>query len=64
MNAEQVSCLFERFYRTDEARNESDAHYGLGLSIAKAVAEAHGGQIRAEYKDGKAVFTVSLPVKK
>ena len=64
MSAEQLSHLFERFYRTDEARNEADAHYGLGLSIAKAVAEAHGGEIRAEYKDGKAVFTVSLPVKK
>ena len=64
MSAEQLSRLFERFYRADEARNESDAHYGLGLSIAKAVVEAHGGQIRAEYKDGKAVFTVSLPVKK
>ena len=64
MSAEQVSHLFDRFYRTDEARNEADAHYGLGLSIAKAVAEAHGGQIRAEYKNGKAIFTVSLPVRK
>ncbi len=64
MSAEQLSRLFERFYRTDEARNESDAHYGLGLPIAKAAAEAHGGQIRAEYKGGEAVFTVTLPVKK
>ena len=64
MSAEQLSRLFERFYRTDAARNGSDAHYGLGLSIAKAAAEAHGGQIRAEYKGGNAVFTVTLPVKK
>ena len=64
MSAEQVSHLFDRFYRTDEARNEADAHYGLGLSIAKAVTEAHGGQIRAQYKDKRAVFTVTLPVKK
>jgi len=64
MSAEQLSHLFERFYRTDEARNESSSHYGLGLSIAKAVVDAHGGQIRAEYKDGKAIFTVTLPVRK
>lgn len=64
MSAGQLSRLFDRFYRTDEARNESDAHYGLGLSIAKAVAEAHGGQIRAEYRDGQAAFTVTLPLKK
>ena len=64
MTAEQTSRLFERFYRTDEARNEADGHYGLGLSIAKAVTEAHGGQIRAEYKNGQAIFTVSLPARK
>ncbi|MBP5230164.1 MAG: HAMP domain-containing histidine kinase [Clostridia bacterium] len=64
MSAEQLSHLFERFYRTDEARSEADSHYGLGLSIAKAVAEAHGGEIRAEYRDGKAVFTAFLPVRK
>ncbi len=63
LSGEQLSHLFERFYRTNEARNESDSHYGLGLSIAKAVVEAHGGEIRAEYRSGRAVFTVSLPVK-
>ena len=62
MSKEQLSHLFERFYRTDEARNEAGAHYGLGLSIAKAVAGAHGGEIRVEYKEGKAVFTVTLPL--
>ena len=64
MSAEQLSHLFDRFYRADEARSESGAHYGLGLSIAKAVATAHGGEIRAEYGDGKAAFTVTLPVRK
>ena len=64
MDPEQLSHLFDRFYRTDEARSDADAHYGLGLSIAKAVTESHGGNIRAEYKNGSAVFTVSLPAKK
>ena len=64
MSAEQLSHLFDRFYRTDESRTESESHYGLGLSIAKAVTDAHGGKIHAEYKDGKAVFTVLIPSEK
>ena len=64
MSAETLSRLFDRFYRADEARNESGAHYGLGLSIAKAVSVSHGGEIRAEYKNGKAVFTVRIPAKR
>lgn len=64
ISEEQISHLFDRFYRTDGSRNAEGSHYGLGLSIAKAVAEAHGGQIGAAYKDGRAVFTVRIPVKK
>ncbi|MBP5289424.1 MAG: HAMP domain-containing histidine kinase [Clostridia bacterium] len=64
MSGETLSRLFDRFYRVDEARSGSVAHYGLGLSIAQAIAEAHGGSIRADYKDGKAVFTVVLPLRK
>lgn len=64
MSADQLSHLFDRFYRTDEARNGDGSHYGLGLSIAKAVTDAHGGKIHAEYKDGKAVFTVLIPAEK
>lgn len=64
MSADQISHLFDRFYRTDESRTETDSHYGLGLSIAKAVADAHGGMIYADYKDGKAVFVFSVPSEK
>ena len=64
ISGEQLEHLFDRFYRADEARNEAGSHYGLGLSIAKAVTEAHGGEIRAEYKDGRITFAVTLPVKK
>ena len=35
---EQQKHLFERFYRTDEARTGEDGHYGLGLAIARAIA--------------------------
>ena len=57
--------LFDRFYRVDEARNSDEGkHYGLGLSIAKAVTERHGGSIGVSFRDGKVYFTASLPEKK
>lgn len=62
IGTEQLPHLFERFYRMDEARTDDGAHYGLGLSIAKAVVDAHGGTIHAEYKNGRAVFTAVLPL--
>ena len=39
--------VFERFHRTDAARTRSTGGAGLGLAIARAIAEAHGGHIRA-----------------
>ncbi|MBR3036781.1 MAG: HAMP domain-containing histidine kinase [Lachnospiraceae bacterium] len=53
--------LFERFYRADEARNSEGRHYGLGLAIAKAIAEGHRGTIGVDCPDGKVVFSVRLP---
>ena len=61
---EKREHLFDRFYRIDEARNSEGQHYGLGLSIAKAVAEKHGGSISVSCSDGKVRFMVSLPTKK
>ena len=61
---EQQAHLFDRFYRVDEARNSEGHHYGLGLSIAKAVCEKHGGSIGVSWRDGKTCFTVTLPAKK
>lgn len=63
LDEKQLAHIFDRFYRTDEARDSKDSHYGLGLSIAHAIVSAHGGQIRADYKNGKAVFTVLIPKK-
>lgn len=60
---DKLEHLFERFYRADEARGD-DGHYGLGLAIAKAITDAHRGTIGAMWRDGKMIFTVSLPVLK
>ena len=60
---EQQARLFERFYRLDEARSSEGDHYGLGLAIAKAIAEAHGGSIAVTCREGKVVFSVSLPLR-
>ena len=62
--AEHVSRVFERFYRVDAARDRQHGGAGLGLAIAKALVEAHGGSIAvASARPGAgATFTVDLPV--
>jgi signal transduction histidine kinase len=62
MTEEQLSHLFRRFYRADTSRGEQKG-FGLGLPIAKAVAQQHGGDLRADYANGRLSFTLSLPLK-
>ena len=50
-----VNLLFDRFYRPDSSRNTETGGTGVGLAIAKAVAEAHGGTIKAICPDGKSM---------
>lgn len=58
---DKKELLFDRFYRLNEARNdEGGNHYGLGLSIAKSIVDAHKGEISVNCKDGKVIFEVSL----
>jgi signal transduction histidine kinase len=45
--AEHLSRVFERFYRVDAARDRAHGGSGIGLAIAKALVQAHGGQLTA-----------------
>lgn len=58
---DKMQQLFERFYRADEARGDEENHYGLGLSIAKAIVTAHRGKIEADCRQGEITFSVRLP---
>ena len=55
-----ISKVFERFYRGDPSHSSQIGGSGIGLSIARATVEAHGGQICASYADGKIFFRILL----
>jgi signal transduction histidine kinase len=58
----ELPHVFERFYRSDKSRSRSTGGAGIGLSIAAAIVNAHGGNISAESgKSQGSVFTVTLP---
>ena len=63
LTKENIDHLFDRFYRTDESRNSKTGGYGIGLSVAKAVVEAHHGKIMASSEDGNSLLiTVILKI--
>ena len=59
---ELLGHLFERFVRADKARARDAGSFGLGLSIAASIIEAHGGSITARSAPGATVFVIRLPV--
>ena len=62
---DMIDKIFERFFRVDKARAKATGGAGLGLSIAKVIADEHGGEISVESEvDKGSVFCVKLPLLK
>lgn len=56
LSAESLPFLFDRFYRADSSRNSETGGYGIGLSIARAITDAHKGKISAKSTDGQSLL--------
>lgn len=64
IKASDLPYIFDRFYRADTSRTRGETEgYGLGLSIAQAIAQAHGGSVDVKSALGRgSTFTVKLPL--
>ena len=58
MPKDDIAHMFGRFYRADKSRSAKTGGYGIGLSVAKAVAESHKGKISAR-QDADGVLTIT-----
>lgn len=65
LDKEKLIHVFNRFYRMDSSRNSATGCYGIGLSIDKAIIDAHDGTIRAENRTGNDfMVSILLPYRK
>lgn len=60
---DKLQTIFEKFYRVDGSRSSGTGGAGLGLAIAREIAELHGGRVMARSDDVKTQFIVTLPSK-
>lgn len=62
ISPEHINHIFDRFYRTDEARRRDTGGTGIGLSIVRSIVTAHNGNVSVISEPGKgSTFTVQLP---
>ena len=61
VDKESARHLFDRFYRTDKSRSSSTGGYGIGLSVAQAIVNAHKGRISAVPAGTKLTITAAFP---
>ena len=60
--AQDLEMIFDRYFRSSNARHSGEQGTGLGLPMAKSIIKAHGGDISVESKEGQGTtFTVKLP---
>lgn len=60
---QDLSRLFDRFYRVDQSRSARTGGTGIGLSMVQAIVQAHGGRIQAKRPDGERILIkASIPL--
>lgn len=59
---EDIPYIFERFFRSEKSRNNNTGGKGMGLAIAKSIAEVHKGDIKVTSSDTETVFQILLPI--
>ena len=61
ISQEDLKYIFERFYKLDKSRNDSDSS-GLGLNIVKRIVELHNGIVKVELNNSFITFKIILPL--